>query len=60
MLFRSLLDADQTKFLFQNPDLILCELELVLIDRERSVELLEQCSGQRLFELADQRWIKGF
>jgi hypothetical protein len=24
------------------------------------IELLEKCSGQRLFELADQRGIKGF
>jgi hypothetical protein len=54
------IDPDQTKSLFQDPVLVLSELESVLIDRERSVELLEQCGGQRLFELADQRGIKGF
>ena len=43
-----LVDTDQTQSFFQNPDLILCELELVLINRERSVELLEQCNIERL------------
>jgi hypothetical protein len=42
-----------------HPVLVLGELESILIDRERSVEPIEQRGGKRLFELADQRWIKG-
>ena len=50
---------DQDAFV-QHSVLVLGELEPVLIDRERSVELLEQGSGKCLFELADQRRIKSF
>jgi hypothetical protein len=54
------LDPYQTQSRFQHPVLILGELESVLIDRERTVELFEQRAGKGVFELADQRRIKGF